>query len=87
MGDKTTAQDLLLMNYHGLPFSPVLQDQWNNYNRLKEQRMTIQIRTPLVDGEATIQPNYGVNQKKKKGWLKKLNPKRRGGRTEVNPPR
>ena len=58
MGDKATVQDLLLMNYHGMNFSPILRTQRENYNRLKSQGLTIQTRIPLADGEATIPPKF-----------------------------
>ena len=66
MGDKATSKDSLLMNYHGMHFSPILRTQWENYNRLNSQGLTVQTRIPLADGEATIPPNYGETQKKKK---------------------
>ena len=65
MGDKATIQDLLLMNCHGMRFSPVLRTQWENYSRMK----SIQTRIPLADGEATIPPNFGKKPKKKKNKL------------------
>ena len=65
MGGKTTTQDLLLMNYHGMKFSPVPRLRWQNYNRLKAQGLTMQTRIPLADGKVTIQPCYGEKQKKK----------------------
>ena len=66
------------MNYRGMAFSPVLRGQWNNYNRLQEQGLTIQTRIPLADGEVTIHPNYG--EKKKKPNLNRIN-----GKMEANP--
>ena len=66
VGDKATTQDLLLMSYHGMHFSPILRTQWENYNRLKSQGLSIQTRIPLADGEATILPNCGEKQQKSK---------------------
>lgn len=38
----TAIQDLLLINYHGMESGPSLQDQWNNYVKMREQGITIQ---------------------------------------------
>ena len=46
-------QDSHTVNNHGMPFSPVLQERWKNYNKLREQGVAIQTRIPLADGEET----------------------------------
>lgn len=69
MGDKSHVQDLLLMQYHGMKFKPMQQEQFNNYTKMKQQGISIQTRIPLTDGSATFEPTSGTKQRKKKGWV------------------
>ena len=70
MGEKTTIQDLLLMNYHGMKFSPILRTQWENYHRFKARDWQFRLgpHWPMV--RVRFNPTMDKSRRRRDGLIR-----------------